>query len=72
LFDNASIEAINPGSNDVMLSGDMSLWKKFVNTVKLKLLVRASSSSNASVQTWVNTSYPTISSVKFLNGSENS
>jgi len=31
---------INMGSNDVMLNGNMDMWKKFGYTVKLRLLVR--------------------------------
>lgn len=31
---------VNMGSNDVMLNGNMDMWKKFGYTVKLRLLVR--------------------------------
>ena len=40
LIDNAPIGTLNPGENDVMLSGDMGMWKKFANTLKLRILLR--------------------------------
>lgn len=42
LIDNAPSGSLNPGSNDVMLQGNMAMWKKFANTVKLRLLLRES------------------------------
>ena len=30
----------NPGANDVMFQGDMDMWVKFANTLKLKILMR--------------------------------
>jgi hypothetical protein len=45
LIDNASSESINPGANDVMLHGDMTMWKKFANTLKLRILIRESGRS---------------------------
>ena len=71
LINGAGIDAVNPGEADIMLYGDMDLWKKFANTLRLKLLVRASSSSNADVQSWVNSSYPTVASAPFLGVGEN-
>jgi hypothetical protein len=40
LINTAPVDAKVPGSDDVMFGGDMSLWVKFANTVKLKLLIR--------------------------------
>ncbi len=41
LIDNTdSSTVINLGSNDAMLGGDMDMWKKFANTIKLRMLVR--------------------------------
>ncbi len=45
LIDNAPAGTINPGSNDVMLQGNMTMWKKFANTLKLRLLLRESQRS---------------------------
>ncbi|UPT69619.1 MAG: SusD/RagB family nutrient-binding outer membrane lipoprotein [Flavobacterium sp. JAD_PAG50586_2] len=42
LIDNAPAGTFNPGDNDVMLHGDMAMWKKFANTLKLRLLLRES------------------------------
>ena len=56
LIDNAPATAINPGANDVMLQGNMAMWKKFANTLKLKILIRESqkASSAAYVQSEIN------------------
>ncbi|WP_396156799.1 SusD/RagB family nutrient-binding outer membrane lipoprotein [Flavobacterium sp.] len=40
LIDNAPAGTYNPGENDVMLGGDMQMWKKFANTLKLRILLR--------------------------------
>lgn len=42
LIDNPSPGSLNPGANDVMLNGDMNMWKKFANTLKLRILLRES------------------------------
>lgn len=42
LIDNAPAGTLNPGANDVMLDGNMTLWKKFANSLKLRLLLRES------------------------------
>lgn len=39
---NTEITALLPGVDDVMFGGDMDQWKKFANTVKLRILVRLS------------------------------
>lgn len=71
MIDNAGTTAINPEASDVMLGGDMDMWKKLANTLKLKLLVRASSSSDSSIQAFVNAKYPQLAGVSFLNAGEN-
>jgi hypothetical protein len=42
LIDNAPSGTFNPGDNDVMLHGNMEMWKKFANTLKLRILLRES------------------------------
>ena len=71
LISGATSVARDPGSNDVMLGGDMAMWSKFANTLKLKLLVRASSSSDGAVQTFVNSKWSGLASASFLNSGEN-
>ncbi len=39
---NSGINPLRPGVDDVMFGGDMELWKKFANTVKLRILIRLS------------------------------
>ncbi len=56
LINNAPSSALNPGANDVMLQGDMTMWKKYANTLKLKILIRESqkASSATYVQSEIN------------------
>jgi hypothetical protein len=40
LIKGAGIGSATPGSDDVLFGGDMNMWLKFANTLKLKLLMR--------------------------------
>ncbi|MBC3784053.1 SusD/RagB family nutrient-binding outer membrane lipoprotein [Spirosoma utsteinense] len=48
LFDQADKQAdqgltvVNPGTNDIMFQGEIALWRKFANTLKLRMLLRQS------------------------------
>ena len=39
---NANSSATNPGSSDVIFGGNMTSWKKFANTLKLRIAIRQS------------------------------
>jgi hypothetical protein len=45
LINNAEVTAVVPGTDDTMFGGDMDEWKKFANSVKLRILIRQSSMS---------------------------
>lgn len=45
---NANTDAENPEAYDVMFGGDMDLWVKFANTLKLKLLMRLTQTADGS------------------------
>ncbi|MFV0268175.1 MAG: SusD/RagB family nutrient-binding outer membrane lipoprotein, partial [Draconibacterium sp.] len=45
LINNSTSTSIVPGADDVIFEGDMTDWKKFANTMKLRILVRQSSMS---------------------------
>ncbi len=45
LINNASSTSLVPGADDAIFSGDMTDWKKFANTLKLRILVRQSNMS---------------------------
>lgn len=47
IIQNAGVDAISMGTNDVMFGGDMEQWAKFANTLKLRFLVRQSNVINA-------------------------
>lgn len=40
MIDNAPSTTVSVGAEDVMLGGDMATWKKFANTLKLRILLR--------------------------------
>lgn len=40
LIQNASVDAVVPGDDDIMFQGDMVKWIKFAYTLKLKMLLR--------------------------------
>jgi hypothetical protein len=42
IIQNADVNAVALGSNDIMFKGDMSQWAKFANTLKLRFLLRES------------------------------
>ncbi len=67
----AGLNAENPGNYDAIFNGDMGMWVKLANTLKLKLLVRASSSSDSAVQSWVNTKFSELTGASFLGAGEN-
>ena len=52
----------HPGADDVIYGGDMSLWLKFANTLKLKVLMRLSEKDPAKAQTGI----ATLSGATFL------
>ncbi|NBL63748.1 SusD/RagB family nutrient-binding outer membrane lipoprotein [Flavobacterium sp. NST-5] len=69
LIDNAPAGTINPGSNDVMLNGDMDMWRKFANTLKLRILLRES--EKASSATYVSQQMATLNGAEFLGPNDN-
>lgn len=40
IINNASQIAVQPGNDDIMFGGNMDEWKRFANTVKLRILTR--------------------------------
>jgi hypothetical protein len=44
---NSSASATNPGASDVVFAGNMTGWKKFANSLKLRLAMRVSAVSGA-------------------------
>lgn len=42
MIDEATDDAIVPSADDAIYGGDMAMWKKFANTIKLRVLVRQS------------------------------
>ncbi|RSK42077.1 SusD/RagB family nutrient-binding outer membrane lipoprotein [Mangrovimonas spongiae] len=53
MINNADETAVIPGEDDIMFGGNMTSWKQFANTVKLRILVRQS--GMASKQAYITT-----------------
>lgn len=60
MIDDASPDALVPSVDDVIFNGDMEMWKKFANTVKLRVLVRQSGDGA------LNSSFAGMGSVGFI------
>ena len=57
-----------PGSSDIMYGGDMSMWAKFANTLKLRLLVHQSGMSGRA--SYITTCIDSTASVGYLGAGE--
>ncbi len=49
---------LNPGSNDIMFQGNIAKWRRFANTLKLRMLLRQSEKSDR--QSFIQTQLATI------------
>ncbi len=49
---------VNPGSNDIMFQGNINKWRRFANTLKLRMLLRQSEKSDR--QSFIQTQLATI------------
>jgi hypothetical protein len=47
---NANASATNPGTSDIIYQGNMTKWKKFANTLKLRLAIRQSNLATNAAQ----------------------
>lgn len=65
--------AVGMGSNDVIMGGNMNMWVKFGNTVKLRMLIRMSDAaqSDPDLQTILNTEFSSLNTSSFLGAGEN-
>ncbi len=50
---------VTPGTDDLIYGGDMSLWAKFANTLKLKVLLRRAEKDPAGTQAAIDSFYAT-------------
>jgi hypothetical protein len=68
LIDNASDTAIDPGVNDPVFNGDMSSWKTYANTLKLRVLLREATKAetNGESQTYLTTQFAELDGETFI------
>jgi len=64
LIQGAPAGAVNPGTADIMFGGNMDNWKKFANTLKLRLAIRQSNLS--AKQATLKTSISATAAVGYL------
>jgi hypothetical protein len=62
---------VNPGSNDIMFQGNINKWRRFANTLKLRMLLRQSEKSDR--QSFIQTQLATLkaSTYGFILSGEN-
>ena len=65
--------AVPMGSSDIMLGGDMDMWKKFANTLKLRIFVRLTNlaSQDGNIQSFIQSGFNGLLSAQFLGLNEN-
>ncbi|WP_299335986.1 SusD/RagB family nutrient-binding outer membrane lipoprotein [uncultured Psychroserpens sp.] len=65
--------AIGMGTNDVIMGGNMDMWIKFGNTVKLRMLLRIydAAQSSSDLQSIVNSELASLNNADFLGAGEN-
>lgn len=68
MIDNAPSNTVAVGSEDVMLGGNMDGWKRFANTLKLRILLRQSTKAetDATLATYLNTEFANLD-LNFVN-----
>lgn len=64
LINNAPMEAIAPGSEDVIMGGNMGQWVKFANTLKLRLLLRQEATGT------YNSQFASLNGAQFIGANE--
>jgi len=60
MIDAADENDLVPGADDISFGGDMDMWKKFANTIKLRVLVRQEGDGA------LNSEFATLASVGFI------
>jgi hypothetical protein len=68
LITGAPADATEVGAGDIMFHGNMELWKKFANTLKLRLLINQSDMTGR--ESYISTALATTASVGFLGAGE--
>jgi len=68
LIDTASTNAdvVDVSSSDVMMAGDMDKWKRFANTIKLRVLLRQSNMTDGDTQTHITSELNGMTTADFV------
>jgi len=59
------------GTEDVTFGGDMEMWRKFANTIKLRILLRQSGITTGNTQTYIADELSGLTNADFLSAGEN-
>lgn len=62
----ASTTYENPGAADIVFAGDMTKWKQFANTLKLRMLLRMSETTHADMASYRDAKLATLVGASFL------
>jgi hypothetical protein len=68
LIDTSPTDAVEIGANDIIYNGNMELWKKFANTLKLRLLINQSDMSDRGA--YISAALATTASAGYLGAGE--
>jgi hypothetical protein len=68
LINTATADADAPGSSDIIYQGNMGLWAKFANTIKLRMLMNQADMAGRSA--YITSALATTSSVGFIGAGE--
>ncbi len=68
LIQTATADADQPGSSDIIYRGDMGLWAKFANTIKLRMLMNQADMTGRAA--YITAALATTSSVGYLGAGE--
>ncbi|WP_299889836.1 SusD/RagB family nutrient-binding outer membrane lipoprotein [uncultured Lacinutrix sp.] len=70
LIDNASADAESVANSDIIFQGNMTMWKKFANTIKLRILMRQSLMTDAETQNHITSELNGLTTSDFLGAGE--
>jgi Starch-binding associating with outer membrane len=65
---NAATAAVKPGGEDVVFGGNMANWKRFANSLRLRILMRESSTNDAALNSYVATELASLAADAAANG----
>ncbi|KGO88855.1 SusD/RagB family nutrient-binding outer membrane lipoprotein [Flavobacterium suncheonense] len=66
LIENANSSDVTVGAEDAMLAGNMTRWKSFANTIKLRILLRQSELTDTETIAYLDAQFDTLADAQFV------